>query len=134
MVTVPQDRYLLLSTQGQTLQDIEGELLLEASDRISCVCDKVKKHGEHSNNTLGVRSSSQAPGVACSSRVPWEKSGHGSASGEKREAGKNAPSVQTGSSSSLHSDDNTSEKIRRLRSIIWQRHSTMPITDSQQIL
>lgn len=28
---------MLLSTHGQTLQDIEGELLLEASNRISCV-------------------------------------------------------------------------------------------------
>lgn len=50
-------------------------------------------------------------------------------------AGKNLSSIHSGFSSSIHSDNNTSEKIRQLWSIIWQRHSTVPvIMGVQQLL
>lgn len=101
------------------------------------LCITKRKHGEHWKEShteclLVIPSPRSVP--HCFSHVPWDKSIRGSAFREQREAGKNVSSIQTDSSSSLPSKNNTGEKMRQLQSITWQGHSNAPITDSQQIL
>lgn len=111
------------NTRANALRRWRG--FLTKALRESLVCYQVRLGNTGKSNTPSVCSLFQIPRMCHMPLVvsPGKESTHTSTSWEKREAGKNASSIQTDSSSSIHSNNNTSEKMRHLRSIIWQWHT-----------
>lgn len=128
---------LLVLTQytGKLCKALKGISSIGISQNLLCVTRQGKARGML-EGIHSVCSLSQVPRVSLTALIvsPGQRAPTVLYLERRREAGKNTPSIQTDSSSSIHSSSNTCEKTRWLRSVIWQRHSTVPITDSQEIL
>lgn len=122
------------NTRANALRRWRG--FLTKALRESLVCYQVRLGNTGKSNTPSVCSLFQIPRMCHMPLVvsPGKESTHASTSWEKREAGKNASSIQTDSSSSIHSNNNTSENETFTKHYLAMTHSTVPVTDSQQIL